>query len=208
MPEKNSCHFPWLLRRINLLEGVIDHQNDFYKMSQNGQYHHLGADFHWGKPEFCVPVGNNNHLLKMTTPVYMWLNSDVTVHSKNKNVVRQSLRTVCGGKLTCEQLSSVVKQNPPLGPERVPSSITCLHTQKAYTHTGTSSPQILMLSAHAYMHFAWEFGKMNICMSRFGVRIGWRKYLYECTPFGYLNLWFKVSKSPKIDPPFLSRGAF
>ncbi len=25
-----------------------------------------------------------------------------------------------------------------------------LHTQKAYTHTGTSSPQILMLSAHAY----------------------------------------------------------
>ncbi len=31
---------------------------------------------------------------------------------------------------------------------------TGLHTQKAYTHTGTSSPQILMLSAHAYMHFA------------------------------------------------------
>ncbi len=22
-----------------------------------------------------------------------------------------------------------------------------------------------------------------------GVRIGWRKYLYECTPFGYANLW-------------------
>ncbi len=31
---------------------------------------------------------------------------------------------------------------------------TGLHTHKAYTHTGTSSPQILMLSAHAYMHFA------------------------------------------------------
>ncbi len=31
---------------------------------------------------------------------------------------------------------------------------TGLHTQKAYTHTGTSFPQILMLSAHAYMHFA------------------------------------------------------
>ncbi len=59
---------------------------------------------------------------------------------------------------------------------------TRLHTQKAYTHTGTSSPQILMLSAHAYMHFA--------CMSRFGVRIGWRKYLYECTPFEYVNLCF------------------
>ena len=34
-----------------------------------------------------------------------------------------------------------------------------------------------------------EFDKMNICMSRFGVRIGWGKYLYECTPFGYVNLW-------------------
>ncbi len=33
-----------------------------------------------------------------------------------------------------------------------------------------------------------EVGKMNICMSRFGVRIGWRKYMYECTPFGYVNL--------------------
>ncbi len=33
-----------------------------------------------------------------------------------------------------------------------------------------------------------EFGKRNICVSRFGVRIGWRKYLYECTPFGYVNL--------------------
>ena len=32
--------------------------------------------------------------------------------------------------------------------------VTGLHTQKAYTHTGTSSPQILMLSAHAYMHFS------------------------------------------------------
>ncbi len=31
---------------------------------------------------------------------------------------------------------------------------TGLHTstQKAYTHTGTYSPQIFMLSAHAYMH--------------------------------------------------------
>ena len=34
------------------------------------------------------------------------------------------------------------------------SYFTGLHTQKAYTHTGTSSLQILMLSAHAYMHFA------------------------------------------------------
>ncbi len=25
----------------------------------------------------------------------------------------------------------------------------------------------------------------------FGVYIGWRKYLYECTPIGYVNLWNK-----------------
>ncbi len=34
-----------------------------------------------------------------------------------------------------------------------------------------------------------EFGKMNICMSIFGVRIGWRNYLNACTPFGYVSLW-------------------
>ncbi len=34
--------------------------------------------------------------------------------------------------------------------------ITGLHTRKAYTHTGTSSFQIPMLSAHAYMHFVSE----------------------------------------------------
>ncbi len=41
-----------------------------------------------------------------------------------------------------------------------------------------------------YMHeqITKEFGKMNICMSMFGVPIGWRKYLYECMPFGYVNL--------------------
>ncbi len=31
---------------------------------------------------------------------------------------------------------------------------TGLHTEKAYTHTGTSSHQILLLFAHEYMHFA------------------------------------------------------
>ncbi len=33
------------------------------------------------------------------------------------------------------------------------------------------------------------FGKMNICMSIFVVRIGWRKYLNECAHFGYESLW-------------------
>ncbi len=56
------------------------------------------------------------------------------------------------------------------------------------------------------------FGKMNICMSRFGVRIGWRKYLYECTPFGYVNLCIcyavlaGVSKCAISQPSGLWRG--
>ncbi len=36
------------------------------------------------------------------------------------------------------------------------SSITGLHIQKAYTGLGTSSMEILLLHAHACMHFAWE----------------------------------------------------
>ena len=32
--------------------------------------------------------------------------------------------------------------------------LTGVHTRKAFTHTGTPSPQIILLSAHAYMHFA------------------------------------------------------
>ncbi len=50
------------------------------------------------------------------------------------------------------------------------SYLTGLHTQKAYTHTGTSSPQILMLSAHAYMHFACELQLDSQCVHH-GVRI-------------------------------------
>ena len=40
---------------------------------------------------------------------------------------------------------------------------TGLHTQKAYTHIGTSSPQIHLLSAHAYMHFARELQLDSQC---------------------------------------------
>ncbi len=32
-------------------------------------------------------------------------------------------------------------------------------------------------------------GKMNICMGRFGIPIGDRKYLNEYTPFGSVSLW-------------------
>ncbi len=31
------------------------------------------------------------------------------------------------------------------------------------------------------VYYSWVSGK------EFGVRIGWRKYLYECTPFGYVT---------------------
>ncbi len=73
--------------------------------------------------------------------------------------------------------------------------------------------QILLLFAHAYMHFAWElqylvyalrsncnkdaymheqtttgFGKINICITRFGICIGDMKYLNEYTPFGSVSL--------------------
>ncbi len=43
----------------------------------------------------------------------------------------------------------------------------------------------------AYMHEQKTkgVGKMNICMSRFGIRIGDRKYLNEYTPFGSVSLW-------------------
>ncbi len=50
------------------------------------------------------------------------------------------------------------------------SSFTGLHTQKVYTHTGTSSPQILLLSAHAYGWFILE-KKINPTVSVFHVFI-------------------------------------
>ena len=42
--------------------------------------------------------------------------------------------------------------------------------------------QVHYLPRFAVDKYAWAGGK------EFGVRIGWRKYLYECTPFGYVNL--------------------
>ncbi len=42
----------------------------------------------------------------------------------------------------------------------------------------------------AYMHeqTTKEFDKMNICITRFGIRIGDRKYLNEYMPFGSVSL--------------------
>ena len=60
------------------------------------------------------------------------------------------------------------------------------------------------------MHFAWELQLGTQCAvgvyawtggKEFGVHIGLRKYLYECTPFGYVNLW-------NLENTFLSVHAF
>ncbi len=41
---------------------------------------------------------------------------------------------------------------------------TGLHVQKAYTSLGTSSMQILLLSAHTYKHFALELQLDTQCV--------------------------------------------
>ncbi len=46
-------------------------------------------------------------------------------------------------------------------------------------------PNVYTKSAHAYIHFA------HICITRFGIRIGDRKYLNEYTPFGSVSLCFR-----------------
>ncbi len=45
------------------------------------------------------------------------------------------------------------------------------------------------------------FGKMNICITRFGMRIGDRKYLNEYTPFGSVSLWAVLGSSDNIQHP-------
>ncbi len=120
-----------------------------------------------------------------------------------------------------------------LHPSLTQGVITGLHFQKVYTHSGTSCPQcvyqiwwciysfcqILLLSAHAYMHLYCNytsmhipgiriecliailrqntymheqitkgFGIMNTCISRFGIRIGDRKYAFwKCKPVNRLS---------------------
>ncbi len=42
--------------------------------------------------------------------------------------------------------------------------MTDIHIQKVYTSLGTSSMQILLVSAHAYMHFAGELQLDTQCV--------------------------------------------
>ncbi len=54
------------------------------------------------------------------------------------------------------------------------------------------NPFVIWSCIYAYIHEQTPkgFGKMNICITRFGIRIGDRKYLNEYTPFGSVNLWY------------------
>ncbi len=84
-----------------------------------------------------------------------------------------------GQMFTASATYSLEMQDKPFfweGPELKSVWYIGLHTQKAYTHTDASSRQCV----HQTL----------ISMNRFGVRIEWRKYLNECTPSGYVSLWF------------------
>ena len=64
-----------------------------------------------------------------------------------------------------------------------------------YTHTGTSSSQC---EHKLCRHFSRQPGFFALlcyfqCFtSKFSACIGWRKYLYECMPFWYVNLWISL----------------
>ncbi len=63
------------------------------------------------------------------------------------------------------KMSAIVKANK--GWDRTIylfSWYTGLHTQKAYTDSGTSPMQILLLLAPVYMHFAWKLQLLTQCV--------------------------------------------
>ncbi len=67
--------------------------------------------------------------------------------------------------------------------------ITGLHIQKAYTSLGTSSMQILLLSAYAYMHFCLRIAvRHSMCTS--GV-----KCVHWCTHLGLIAIKMHICMS-------------
>ncbi len=52
---------------------------------------------------------------------------------------------------------------------------------------------ILRQNAYMYEQITKGFGIMNTCISRFGIRIGRRKYLNEYTPFGSVSLCIVIT---------------
>ncbi len=62
---------------------------------------------------------------------------------------------------------------------------------QAYIPKKRTLIQVLFLT-HFFCYFLMHYHltvSATVCMSRFCVRIGWRKYLNECTPCGYVSLW-------------------
>ncbi len=93
----------------------------------------------------------------------------------------------------------------------------CKPFPQAYTYKMRILIQVLPVpnastkSANACIHYAKsfcyllmheerikEFGKMNICITRFGIRTGDRKYLNEYTPFGSVSLCFAATMFERI----------
>ncbi len=54
---------------------------------------------------------------------------------------------------------------------------------------------ILRLNAYMHEQITEGIGIMNTCISRFGIRIGDRKYLNEYTPFINVSLWTQIQYS-------------
>ena len=69
--------------------------------------------------------------------------------------------------------------------------VTGLHIQKAHTSLGTSSLQILLLSAHACMHFAWELQLDTQCVHLV--------YAFRAIPFKCV--WGRQEKKILTPPP-------
>ncbi len=74
-------------------------------------------------------------------------------------------------------------------------SFTGLHTQKACTDRGTSSPQILLLSAHAYMYFAWKLQLDSQCVHS-GVHI--HVWLQICMSGQQKDGWICMSRWQRV----------
>ncbi len=71
-----------------------------------------------------------------------------------------------------------------------------LHIQKVYTSLGTSSMHILLLSAHACMHFAWELLLETQCVHlvyTFRTTCNQNAYMHEQKNLVYA-LWQEVPK--------------
>ncbi len=69
------------------------------------------------------------------------------------------------------------------------SSDACIHYAKSFCYLVYALRSNCNKDAYMHEQTSKGFGKMNICITRFGIRIGYRKYLNEYMPFGSVSLW-------------------